>query len=165
MLQGEVENTNNTKADVGGFVNQLEAILDEYMVKKAPFALPLGLKEFLATISPYGIIVVAILMLPTLLFALGLSTALAPFGMIGGYGYTWGVFGVITFAVAIASLVLELMAVSGLFKRTKSAWRLLFYVSIIQVIGNLLSLHIVSALIGALINWYILFQMKDMYKN
>ena len=32
------------QADVKGLLNQLEAMLDLYMVKKAPFALPLNAK-------------------------------------------------------------------------------------------------------------------------
>lgn len=155
----------NEKTGVKSFVNQLETFLDEYMVKKAPFALPNGLKEFLAVIAPYSIIIVAVLAIPMILFALGLSSALAPIGMMGGYGYSWGITGGVIFLTTLAGIVLELMAVPGLFKRTKGAWRILFYVSIIQVVGNVVSLHIISALIGAIINWYILFQMKDVYKN
>jgi hypothetical protein len=39
----------DAKAEVKGAITQLEAALDEYMVKKAPFAIPAGIKEFLAT--------------------------------------------------------------------------------------------------------------------
>jgi len=166
MSQGEGGGTNNMKAETKNIVGQLETMLDEYMVTKAPFALPLGLKEFVATISPYLIIVFAIMALPFILFALGVSTALAPLGMISGYGYSWGFGGIVTLAVAVAVLVMEVMAVPGLFKRTKASWRLLFYVSIISLIGNILSMNgIVGGIINAIIGWYILFQMKDMYKN
>jgi hypothetical protein len=153
------------KVEVKNAIAQLEAMLDEYMVKKAPFALPLGLKEFLATVAPYLIIIGVVLALPALLVAFGISTAFAPVAMMGGYGYGWGTSMMITLATTIVVLVLEVMAVQGLFKRTHAAWRLMFYVSLVQLVGGVLAMNLVGAIIGAIIGWYILFQMKDMYKN
>jgi len=157
-----------SQTDIRGLVSQLEAMLDEYMIKKAPFALPMGAKEFIATVSPYLIVIFAILSIPFILFALGISAVLAPFAMMGTYGagYAWGVGSFIALAVAVIVLVLEVMAVSGLFKRTRGAWRLLFYASIVSLIGNILSINgIVGGIIGAIIGWYILFQIKELYKN
>ena len=153
------------KTEMKNMLAQLEAALDDYMVKKAPFALPLGLKEFLAMVSPYLVIIVAILAIPALLVAFGLSTAFAPVAMMSGYGYGFGPSMMIALATTIAVLILEVMAVPGLFKRTHAAWRLLFYVSLVQLVGGILAMNIVGTLIGAIIGWYILFQMKDMYKN
>ena len=164
-------NKGKTKpADIKDGLNQLEALLDEYMVKKAPFALPKGVKEFIATISPYLIIIFAIMALPIILAAVGLSAVFTPFAMMGGYGlghgFGWGFSAIIALVVAVVTIIMELMAVPGLFKRTKGAWRLLFYVSIVSLVGSILSIHgIISGIIGAIIGWYILFQMKDMYKN
>ncbi len=164
---GAGSSTNNMKSDIGGLVGQLEAMLDEYMVTKAPFALPLGLKEFIAKASPYLIILFAIMALPLILGAIGLTTMLTPFAMMGGgWGFGWGFGAIISLVVAAISLVLELMAVPGLFKRTKGSWRLLFYVSIVSLIGSILSVSgIIGGIIGAVIGWYVLFQMKDMYTN
>ncbi|NTW26752.1 MAG: hypothetical protein HGA36_00250 [Candidatus Moranbacteria bacterium] len=160
---------NKTQNDVKGLVAQLEATLDEYMVKKAPFAIPQGGKEFIASVSPFLIIIFAVMTLPVIFLALGLSAVMAPFAMMGGAygtGYAWGIGSMISLAVAVTVLVLEVMAVSGLFKRTRGAWRLLFYASIVSLIGSILSIHgIVGGIVGAIIGWYILFQMKDMYKN
>lgn len=153
------------KAEVKNVIAQLEAMLDEYMVKKAPFALPLGLKEFLAMIAPYLIIISAIVAVPALLVAFGISTAFAPVAMMGGYGYGWGTSMLITLVTTVVVLVLEIMAVPGLFKRAHGAWRLMFYVSLVQLVGGVLAMNLVGTLIGAIIGWYILFQMKDLYKN
>ena len=168
MSENKAGSSQKSQTDVKGLVSQLEAFLDEHMVKKAPFALPTGAKEFIVSVSPYLIIIFAIMTLPLIFLALGLSAVLAPFAMMGayGYGYGWGIGSIIALLVAVISLVLELMAVSGLFKRTKAAWRLLFYASIVSLIGNILSFNgIVGGIIGAIIGWYILFQVKDMYKN
>ena len=166
------EQAKTEKADLKGGINQLEALLDEYMVKKAPFALPKGVKEFIATVSPYLIIIFAIMALPLILAAMGLSAFLTPFAMMGGFGlgfglgFGWGFGAIVSLVIAVITIVMELMAVPGLFKRTKKSWQLLFYVSIISLVGSIISIHgIVSGIIGAIIGWYILFQMKDMYKN
>lgn len=166
---GSNSGTRNTQADVNGLINQLEALLDEYMVKKAPFALPLGAKEFIVKVSPYLVIIFAILTLPIILAVIGFSAVVAPFAMMGaamgGYGYGWGLGAIISLVVAVVSLIVEVIAVPGLFKRTKGGWRLVFYASIISLIGSILSFNVIGGVIGAIISWYILFQVKDMYTN
>jgi riboflavin transporter FmnP len=71
----------------------------------------------------------------------------------------------ISLAVMAVTVVLEVMAIPGLFKRTKASWNLLFYASLVQVVGSVLAFNLIGAVIGAVISWYILFQMKDVYKN
>jgi hypothetical protein len=151
-------------------IDQFAAFLNEYMVKKAPFALPMGAKEFIVKVAPYLVIISAVLCIPIILAAIGLSAFLTPFAMMGGYGYMygsgWGFSVIISLAVAVISLILEIIAVPGLFKRTKKAWRLVFYASIVSFIGGILSISgIVSAIIGAIIGWYILFQVRELYKK
>lgn len=151
------------KADAKGLINQLETMLDGYMVKKAPFTLPLEVKEFIVKVAPYLIIIFAIMALPLILGSTGISTALTPFAMMGGYG--WGLGAIISLATAVIVVIMEVMAVPGLFKRTKGAWRLLFYVSIVSLVGSILSVNIVGGILSAIIGWYFLFQVKELYKN
>ncbi|KKR19511.1 MAG: hypothetical protein UT50_C0032G0005 [Candidatus Moranbacteria bacterium GW2011_GWA2_39_41] len=164
------EEKKETEKTTAAATNQLEAMLDEYMVKKAPFAMPAEVKEFIVKVSPYLIIIFAVMGLPVILAAIGLNAVLTPFAMMGGYGYGygygWGFGAIISLAVAVITIVMEVMAVPGLFKRTKGSWKLLFYASIVSLIGGILAVHgIVGTIIGAIIGWYILFQVKDMYKN
>lgn len=162
------EHTSQDKSDAKGVLSQLEAVLDEYMVNKAPFALPKEVKEFLVNVSPYLIIIFVVMALPIILAALGLTTFLAPFAMMGGYryGFSWGFGAIIALVISVISIILEIMAVPGLFKRTKAAWRLLFYASIVSLIGSILSVSgIISGIIGTIIGWYILFQVKELYQN
>lgn len=160
----------NKQKDIKGLLDQFAAFLNEYMVKKAPFALPTGAKEFIVKVAPYLVIISAVLCIPIILAAIGLSAFLTPFAMMGGYGYMyghgWGLSVIISLAVAIISLILEVIAVPGLFKRTKKAWRLVFYASIVSLVGGILSMSgIIGAIIGAIIGWYILFQVRELYKN
>ncbi|MFZ2187231.1 MAG: hypothetical protein WAV46_01205 [Candidatus Moraniibacteriota bacterium] len=163
---GAANSTGNMKAETKNIIGQLEALLDEYMVKKAPFALPAELKEFIAKVSPYLVIVFAVLALPFIFAALGLSAVLTPFAMMGaGWGFGWGLRAIISLAVAVITLVMEVMAVPGLFKRTKGGWNLVFYASIVSLIGSILAFNIIGGAISAIIGWYILFQVKELYKN
>ena len=162
---GAPQSAGDVKAEVTGIISKLEAMLDGYMVTKAPFALPLGLKEFIVKVSPYLVIIFAVMALPVILAAIGLSTAFVPFTMMGGYGYGWGISAMISLAVSVVVIVMELMAVPGLFKRTRGGWHLVFYASIVSLVGSVISLNIIGGIIGAIIGWYILFQVKDMYRN
>ena len=160
----------SSKSDIKSLVSQLEAILDEHMVKKAPFTLPAGAKEFVVSVTPFLVIIFAVLALPLIFAALGISALLSPFAMMGGltagYGFGWGLGAIIALIVSIITLVIEAIAVPGLFKRTKGAWKLLFYASIISLIGSILSVNgLVGGIISAIIGWYILFQVKELYKN
>ncbi len=153
----------DTKQEMLGLIAQLEALLDEYMVKKAPFHLPLGLKEFLAKIAPYLIIIGLVFAVPALLAAFGLSAMFAPMAMMGGYKI--GMLAWVGIIFSIGAMLLEAFAIPGLFKRTHKAWRLVFYATLISLVGSLVSLNLVGGIIGAIIGWYILFQMKELYKN
>lgn len=160
--QQETATKNQHSSDFRGFIDQLEAFLDEYMIKKAPFAIPLGGKEFIVTISPYLIIIFAIMALPFIFVGLGLSVFFAPVALLAGHN-TFGAF--IGLVFAIITLIVEVVAIPGLFARTKKAWRLVFYASIISLLGSILTFNIVSGVIGAIIGWYILFQVKELYRN
>jgi prepilin signal peptidase PulO-like enzyme (type II secretory pathway) len=85
--------------------------------------------------------------------------------MVAGGGMGWGFFGIVGVVTSVIALVLDVMAIPGLFKRTHASWRLLFYATLVSLIGGLLSYNPVSAVIGAIIGWYILFQVKVLYKN
>lgn len=161
------ENTGSTNSDtkqeVLGLIAQLEAFLDEYMVKKAPFQIPMGGKEFLAKVAPYLVIIGVVIAVPALLTAFGLSAMFAPMAMMGGYKL--GMLAWVGIVFSIGAMLLEAFAIPGLFKRTHKAWRLVFYATLVSLVGSLISLNLVGGIIGAIIGWYILFQVKELYKN
>lgn len=150
--------------DIKGWVAQFEAFLDEYMVAKAPFQIPMGGKEFIAKVSPYLVLIFAIVTIPAIIALLGLTTLLSPFAIMGGY-YHFATFGFVSGIFSLIALVIELAAVKGLFGRTRAAWRLLYYASLFIFAGHIVSFNIVSGIISSVIGWYIIFQVKEMYKN
>jgi hypothetical protein len=137
----------------------LIGFLDFYLVKKAPFQIPDGGREWIVKFGPWITVVLLILTLPLLLAALGLGALFMPFG---GVGYATG-FGLLTIAVVI-EVGLMIAALPGLFARKMAGWQLLFYSQLVAIVVNVLSGNIVSALLMGLIGLYILFQIRPLYR-
>ena len=152
------------KKEVLGFVAKFEAWLDEYMVTKAPFQIPMGGKEFLTMIAPYLVIIGVVLFALSIPALLGIGAMMGGMGLVGGYT-SWGFAALISLIAGVITMGLEAWAVPGLFKRTRAAWRLVFYATLVSFAGSVLSMNLVGAVIGGVIGWYILFQVKELYKN
>lgn len=143
-------------------IPQLEDILDLYLVKKAPFQLPANVKEFIVKFGPYITLVLMILALPVILLALGLSAVLLPaYGVATGVGV--GISATIGLVLAVVSLVLEAIALPGLFKRSKVGWNFLFYALLVSVLSYIIHLDILSV-VFSVISFYFLFQIRSYYK-
>ncbi|MEK7573605.1 MAG: hypothetical protein AAB531_04235 [Patescibacteria group bacterium] len=136
---------------------QFEDTLDEYFGKKAP-ALPQNIREFIVKIAPYSAIIFLIFTLFGFIGYYVLGQSLGGFTTIGNFHML----------LLVPVVILEAMAVPGLFSRKAMAWRYMFWALIISSASNLVQLNIVggiiSTLISALIGFYILFQIKSFYK-
>lgn len=147
--------------DYKSYLNQLEETLHLYLVKKAP-ALPPGLKEFIVKYGPWITLVLIILTLPLVLAVFGLGTVLAPFSFMGGLRVGTGY--IVTLVLSALQLVLEAVAIPGLFKRQKKSWNLLYYAVLIGVVENVVRFDVGGLIIGSLLSLYILFQIREYYK-
>lgn len=149
-----------------------EAKLENFFTKKLP-GLPKWLKELMVSWAPWVTIISVVLAIPAILVMMGWGGAFGgmmttwrgnywPGGMM--YGARWGVgFGLASVAAGI-SLVLHIMAIDGLFKRSMVGWRLLFYSCLVQAAYHLLSFNVGGLLIGTGLSLYFLFQIKSYYK-
>ncbi len=138
-------------------------MLDLYLVKKAPFQLPANVKEFIVKFGPWITLVLMLLALPIILVALGLSAVLLP--MVGAAaGVNTGIMATVSLLFAIAALVLEAIALPGLFKRSKVGWNFVFYSVLVTAVGDLITFEIFGLIISTLISLYILFQIRSYYK-
>ena len=146
--------------DAGEAPKDLIGFLDFYLVKKAPFQLPIEAKEWIVKFGPWITIVLLVLALPPLLFVMGLGTMLMPFG---GIGYATG-FTYLTIGLVV-QLGLTIAALPGLFARKMSGWTMLFYAQLVGLAFALLRGSIVGGLLGGLISLYVLFQVRPLYKN
>lgn len=145
---------------------QLEETLETYLVDKAPFSIPDNIKELIVKLAPYLVILRIIVSVPAILTVFGLGMIFSPFSPM--MGVRWGVYFGFNYTLAMlilgVSLVIEALAVSYLFKRQEKGWRLMFYASLIYFVSDLINGGLFGALIGALIFWYILFQVKEKYE-
>jgi hypothetical protein len=122
-------------------MKKLEEILDLYLVKKAP-SIPTNIKEIIVKFFPYIALVALILSLPSFLGILGLASLFL-----------------------IATLILDIIALPGLFARKYNGWKYLYYASLINAIYALVRFDLGSLIIGTTLSLYILFQVKSYYQN
>jgi len=113
-------------------------------------------------IAPWLTLVMAVLALPAILAILGLGAFMLPFSYVGGMragaGFT------ITWLFSLGVLTLDILAIPGLFKRTRQAWYLLYWATLLGTVQNLISLNLGGLVIGTLLSLYLLFQVKEYYK-
>jgi hypothetical protein len=148
----------NKNSTVSDYTQKIEAQLEEIFLGKAP-ALPNSAKDLIVTLGPWLVLISMIMLSPVLLGALGFSAILLPISLIGGIGAS----SLVTLVFAILMIGLQLMAIPGLFKRQARAWRLMFYVSLLSALQNILMFNLAGLIIGGAISWYILFQIKSKY--
>ena len=141
----------------------LEKKLEEVFTGEKIPSIPENIKEIIVKYGPYLSLIGIVLSIPSLLALLGIGAFLSPLAVLGGVHY--GFKTLLSFAVTLAIIIMEIIALPGLFKRQMKAWKIMFYVSLISVVSNLISFNIFSLIIGALISWYLLFQIKSCYKN
>lgn len=151
----------SSNKDLSHSVGKLENTLKVYFVDKAPFQLPPAVKEAIVQFGPWITLVLLILALPVIFAALGLTAVLMPFSAASGAHTEINYLSVI---LSVIVLILEGLALPGLFRRSKSGWNLLFYSSIVSAIDNLITFNIGGLVLGLLIGWYILFQIRSYYK-
>ncbi len=144
-------------------LGSLEETLDLYFGKKAP-GLPEGVKGFIVMIAPWLVLISVILSIPALLALLGISSLVMPMYGMMGYGYFGGgAMWSVSMVLLAVTVVLEALAITGLFKKTKSGWNLIFYSVLVSLISNLITLNLLGFLIGGLISFYLLFQIRSYY--
>ncbi len=142
-------------------LKSLESQIEKVVLGKNIPALSDKTKELIVKISPWLTLVSLLLMLPLILAAFGISAMILPFSYLGGLqsglGYTLGMI------FFFGMLILEIMALPGLFKRESRAWRLIFYSVLLSLVQQLLDFNLGGLVIGGAISLYILFQVKSKY--
>ncbi len=147
------------------YVEQIETSLEEIFGKKAP-EMPKKAKEVIVEISPYLVVLMLLLSLPGILALFGIGTYMTSWMHMGyGFGNIFRFNVLINLVVSGVVVVMTLMAVPGMFKKEKRAWKLMFWLSLVSAVGALLRLDLGSLIIGSALSWYVLFQIKSYYKN
>ena len=146
------------------YLNQLTKTLDENY-EKLP-RLPKGANDFIVSIAPWLALIFGVLGLISGVAAFGILGAVSPFAMMagaGGYAFTAPLMAVIL----IVQSALELWAFPSLKARRVKGWNLIFYSILLSVVSSIFTLSVFSilgAIIGGLIGYYFLYNVKSYYK-
>ena len=132
--------------------------LGEEWFRKAP-AIPANGREGLVKITPWVALVFGVLGIITGIGGLGVLTGSAAFGVLHSAGL-----GILSTLLFLAASVLLLMAYPGTSKRQYRGWTLIFWSEVLVVLSNLVSFDILGAVVGGLIGFYLLYQIKSYYK-
>jgi hypothetical protein len=138
-------------------INKLDKSLED-LFKKAP-KLPKSVVEILVKIAPWASLVFSILAIPPLLAMFGIGVFAVPWAV--GFGYSMWYWVAAVFGAA--QVVLGLMAVKPLLAGKMYGWQLLFYSAILSGIASLFRVSL-GGLLGMVIGFYLLYQMKSEYK-
>jgi hypothetical protein len=142
------------------------AALESWMAPifaKAPH-LPQNIREGITNIAPWLALIFGILGLLAI-SSLGGFGLLLSLSFLGG-SYSFMLFVAILFGL-IAS-VLDLLAYKPLTKRMKKGWNYLFYGNVLSAAGAILQIisgySVIGNIIGAVIGFWLLFEVREMYK-
>ena len=131
--------------------------LELYFGKKAP-QLPKEVKEWIVKLAPYLAILGVLVALPSVLTLLGLN------GMMRGfYSYSYRSNMGLYMIINLVSLVLYAIAIPGLFKKNAQGWNFTFYSILVSLLGSLLMFNLGGFVVGLIVGFYFLFQVKAYY--
>lgn len=136
-------------------------MMEDWFAKFPP--LSPNIREVLVKVAPWLALVFGVLGVFGALAATGIMAALSPFMVLGG-GLSVAAGGLAGAVLALVSSVLMLMAFSGLRDRKMAGWKWSFYSQLVSVVSSVVALNLVGAVVGAMIGFYLLFQIKSYYK-
>jgi len=129
-------------------------------------ALPKGATDFIASVAPWLALIFGVLAVLFGLFAIVGMLALSPVAALSGVGQ-YAVVGLVAAVILVLQGGMELLAYPSLKARKAKGWNLMFYVLVLSFVSSLFSLNVmsvVSSLVGVLIGYYFLYQVKSYYK-
>jgi hypothetical protein len=146
------------------YLNDLTKLLDKYYQKLPAF--PKDIKDFIVSVSPWLALIFGVLAIFAGINAFGALSFLSPFATIAGVrGFEF--IAIISTVILLIQGVIELLAFSPLKARNVRGWNLLYYSLVLSVVSSVVTLgvyNILSSIVGALIGYYFLYQIKSYYK-
>ncbi|GEM_PF-4786573 len=146
------------------FADDLEKKLEPYFGRQAP-KMPEGLKNFFADFAYIFLGIYAVVLVLGVFFVLGAVTGARSLLGFMGMGMERFLFVPAVIASLFSLFILYLIYKSfSLVKRKKSeGWRYLFYIALVGLVNELVFFNLIGFIINALINFYILFQIKEKF--
>lgn len=160
----------NPTPPVSGPLAGLERWLYDMLVVKAPFQIPKNITDWIVQYGPWITLVIGLLFLPALLAVFTIGSVMGGYMMMGYSTYTplyW-----VSMAALLVQVAIMFLSIPMLLKRQRNGWMLLFYADLISVVYGVISSvsygyfalgSLLSTAIGAVIGFYILFQIRSYY--
>jgi len=145
--------------DCKKWCEKLDKFFEDLFIKKAP-GLSLKAKDWIVKAAPYLALISGVIAVPGLIAVLGIGTLTAPFWAFSG-GRSLG--HIVIFFIGAAQVVLELMAVSPLFKKKKRGWELMYKATLLSVVSAIFGFSGFGVVV-AVLSLYLLYQVKGAYK-
>lgn len=135
-----------------------DRLFNQYLYKSMP-KLSKGVRATIEGALPWFVLVMSIFAVFGMFATLGLGAIASPFMILGKRSFTmfW-----LSWGVAAVQLVLEVMAIPGLFNKRRAAWMLLYYSNTLGLLMSIISFS-VGGIILALFLIYVLYQVKSSY--
>lgn len=161
MKKKKITKQEDVKKEVKNWLDELEIKLEEVFTKKV-WQLPTKVRDIIVKILPYLSVLALLVMIPMVLSLIGL-TMLSPFAYMGGFRAGVGYSISIIFALVMG--VLAIVIIPGLFKKEKKAWKIMYWMSLVNAVLTLMRMDLGELIIGTGLTWYVLFQIKGYYKK
>jgi len=146
------------------FLNDLRKFLDKYYVKLPAF--PKGLNDFIVSVAPWLALIFGVLAIIAGVQAFGVFSVTAPLAAYAGLqGYTF--IAIVTAVILFLQGLIGLLAFSPLKAKKVKGWNLMFYSLLLGLLSPIITLNtysILNALVGVLIGYYVLYQVRAFYK-
>lgn len=155
------QNQTSNNSTSGGFLQEIENEIAK-IYSKITFHLPVGLKDFIVHYGPWIALILMVIAIPAILLALGIGAFATPFVIM--HGGSTGIMFFVSGLISLFALILEAMALPGLFKRQLKGWHLMLYSVLVSAVGSLVAMNWGGLIIGTAISLYILFEVKSYYK-
>lgn len=142
------------------WMKKLDEFFTKLFVEKAPKLSEKG-KGWIVKILPWLTLILGLVALPAILAGLGLGAIVTPFLILGGgtkhLGWSF------LFLISAIQTIMELVAVPGLFKKSKKGWQLLYWANLLGLASSVLSFSGMGLVITA-VSLYLLYQIKNNYR-
>lgn len=140
-------------------LNRLDKIFSGLFIDSFP-GFSKKTSELIVGVIPWLVLVLALLAIPGMLTVFGAGAVATPVALIFGrsVGWFW-----LSWVVGGVQLVLEVVALPGLFRRQMRSWTLLYYSNLLGAAMSIVGLSVVGFLISMAI-MYVIYQIRSLYK-
>ncbi|KAB7732724.1 chromate transporter [Rudanella paleaurantiibacter] len=132
----------------------LEPELAPLFTEKAPFQLPEEFREGFAKYVPY----IAVIFLPLSMLAIIFGGGVAILS-----GFFLNLRASLSLLLVVASLIIGVLAIPGLFKRTRESWTKMYVAELLYIASAIISFDIIGVILSFLLGLYLLFQVRGKY--